>query len=266
MSNSLEGKVAIVTGAAMGNGFGAATVLARAGAIVNLIDVSDEVHASAAKLTEEGLSAEGYIGDVTKIEGIKKIAAEIAEKHGKIDILFNNAGVANIIPFLEITDEIRDRMFDINIKGVWNCTKAIIPYMVEKKYGKIVNMSSVTGPIVVDPHETAYATSKAAILGFTKALAIEFAKHNITVNAICPGYILTPMVRGSAIETDPDNPQRVIDGIAAGVPLGRLGTIEELGHLVAFLASDDSRYITGTHIVIDGGSTLPETGSMGSED
>jgi NAD(P)-dependent dehydrogenase (short-subunit alcohol dehydrogenase family) len=264
MSNSLKGKVAIVTGAAMGNGFGAATVLARAGAIVNLIDVNAAVHESAKKLVAEGLSAESYIGNVTDSEGIKKIAEQIVQKHGKIDILFNNAGVANIIPFLEITDEIRDRMFDINIKGIWNCAKAVVPYMVEKSYGKIINMSSVTGPIVVDPLETAYATSKAAVLGFTKALAIEFAKNNITVNAICPGYILTPMVQGSALETNPNDPQSVIDGIANGVPLGRLGTTEELGDLVAFLASDASRYITGTHIVIDGGSTLPETGSMGN--
>ncbi|MDR3072035.1 MAG: SDR family oxidoreductase UcpA [Clostridiales Family XIII bacterium] len=263
MTKKLENKVAFVTGAAMGNGLGAATVLARHGAIVNLVDVNPLVSDSAEKLRGEGLLAESHIGDVTDIESIRAVAKKIVEKYGKIDILVNNAGVANIIPFLELSDEIRDRMFDINIKGVWNCSKAILPYMIENHYGKIVNMSSVTGTTVVDPGETAYGTTKAAIWGFTKALAIEVAKQNITVNAICPGYILTPMVQGSARETDPANPQRVIDGIAAGIPMERLGTTEELGDLVAFLSSDESRYITGTQIVIDGGSTLPESGSMG---
>lgn len=130
--------------------------------------------------------------------------------------------------------------------------------MIEKNYGKIMNMSSVTGTLVADEGETAYATTKAAIWGFTKALAREVAKHHITVNAICPGYIMTPMAEQIANELN-----TVIDGIASGVPLGRLGRIEEVGQLAGFLASDESSYITGTHIVIDGGSTLPETVSVG---
>ena len=113
--------------------------------------------------------------------------------------------------------------------------------------------------MVVDTGETAYATTKAAIWGLTKALAVEFAASNITVNAVCPGYIDTPMARSIARESNPGNPQSVIDGIAAAVPMRRLGTIQELGELVAFLSSDESRYITGTQIVIDGGSTLPES-------
>ena len=129
--------------------------------------------------------------------------------------------------------------------------------------GSIVNLSSVTGPLVADTGEVAYATTKAAILGFTKSLAAELVTKNIRVNAIMPGYIMTPMVEGMSKETNPENPNSVVEGIAQGIPMKRLGTIEELGNLAAFLASDESSYITGQGIVIDGGSTLPETMTMG---
>jgi hypothetical protein len=147
--------------------------------------------------------------------------------------------------------------------GVWNCSKAVLPHMVQQSYGKVVNISSVTGPIVVDVGDSAYGATKAAIWGFTKALALEFAQHNITVNAVCPGYIHTPGVDKAARESNPTDPQSVISGIARRIPMRRLGTIEELGNLVAFLASDESSYITGTTVVIDGGAILPETGVVG---
>ena len=159
-----------------------------------------------------------------------------------------------------MTDEVRDFHFDINIKGTWNVTKAALSYM-EK--GSIVNLSSVTGPMVADAGEVAYATTKAALLGFTKSLAMELVTRNIRVNAILPGYIMTPMVEGIAKDTDKENPESVVDGIAKGIPMKRLGTILELGELAAFLASEESSYITGEGIVIDGGSTLPETMSVG---
>ena len=162
-----------------------------------------------------------------------------------------------------MSDEIRDFHFDINIKGTWNVTQAVIPYMKKNTESSIVNLSSVTGPMVADSGEVAYATTKAALMGFSKAIAVEFVKDNIRSNAILPGYILTPMVEGIGRDTNPDNPQEVIDGIAAGIPMGRLGTIEELGELAAFLASHESSYITGHEFVIDGGSTLPETMSVG---
>ena len=135
--------------------------------------------------------------------------------------------------------------------------------MKKQKYGRIVNLSSVTGPMVADSGEVAYATTKAALMGFTKALAIEVVEDNITVNAIQPGYIMTPMVEKIAKDSDSKNPQSVVDGIAEGIPMKRLGTIEELGYLALFLASDESSYITGQGFVIDGGSTLPETKSVG---
>jgi NAD(P)-dependent dehydrogenase (short-subunit alcohol dehydrogenase family) len=134
--------------------------------------------------------------------------------------------------------------------------------MQENQYGRIIIMSSVTGPMVSNPGETAYATTKAALWGFTKALALEVVSYNITVNAICPGMIRTPMVEKGVAEFSPDNVDGLIDMIAGTIPMKRLGTILEIGELAAFLASDESTYITGTQVVIDGGSTLPETPMM----
>lgn len=248
----------------MGNGSGIARVLAREGAWVFLCDVQDKVRQTAQGIRERGHKADAIVVDVSDFSQVQESVKRVAERATHIDILVNNAGIIKLAPFLEMSDEVRDKILAVNVLGVWNCSKAVLPYMVERKYGRIVNMSSVTGPMVVDHGETAYATSKAAVWGLTKALAIEFAGHNITVNAVCPGYILTPMVEQIAKESNPEKPQAVVDGIARAIPAGRLGTPEEVGDLVAFLASDDAKYITGTQVVIDGGSTLPETfGAVG---
>lgn len=260
----LDGKVAFVTGAAMGNGEGIARVLAKHGAKVILADISEKVFETAKDIKNAGYTAAGYKVDVTDAVSVKEAVDDAIKKFGKIDILCNNAGVIKLVNFLDMSDEVRDFHFDVNIKGVWNCTKAVLPNMIKQKYGRIVNISSVTGTTVCDPGETAYATTKAAIWGFTKAIAAEVAKHNITANAVCPGYIYTPMAKQIAVESDAKDPNAVIDGIAGAVPLGRLGKIEEVGDLVAFLGSDESSYITGTQVVIDGGSTLPETISVGA--
>ncbi|AMA71442.1 MULTISPECIES: SDR family oxidoreductase UcpA [Aneurinibacillus] len=259
----LNNKIAVVTGAAMGNGEGIARTFAKYGAHVVLLDMSERVFEVKQQLESQGYAATAYQVDVTNFTEIKQCIDQAIQDFGKIDVLVNNAGVIRLASFLDMSDDTRDFQFDVNIKGVWNVTKAVLPNMVENKYGKIVNMSSVTGTMVADEGETAYATTKAAILGFTKALAREVARYNITVNAICPGYILTPMAEQIAKESNATNPNAVVDGIASGVPLGRLGRIEEVGELAAFLASDESSYITGTHVVIDGGSTLPETVSVG---
>lgn len=259
----LDGKVAVVTGAAMGNGEGIAGVLAAHGANVALWDISDRVFETAEAIAADGRKTSAYKVDVTKFGDCRQAAEEILSEQSRIDILVNNAGVIRLGNFLEMSDEIRDFHFDVNIKGVWNATKAVLPNMMANQYGRIVIMSSVTGPIVADAGETAYATTKAALWGFGKALAREVAGNGITVNSICPGYILTPMAEQIAKESDPQNPESVIKGIASGVPLARLGSIQEIGELAAFLASDESSYITGTQVVIDGGSTLPETVSVG---
>jgi NAD(P)-dependent dehydrogenase (short-subunit alcohol dehydrogenase family) len=259
----LDGRVAVVTGAAMGNGEGMARVLAKHGAQVMLWDISDRVFDTAKVLESDGHDASPFRVDVRNFEECRVTADAVIGDHHRIDILCNNAGVIRLANFLDMSEGVRDFHFDVNVKGVWNCTKAVLPDMIENRYGRVVIMSSVTGPMVADEGETAYATTKAALWGFTKALAREVAKHGITVNAICPGYIHTPMAEQIARESNPENPASVIDGIASAVPLGRLGNILEIGELAAFLASEESSYITGTQVVIDGGSTLPETVSVG---
>lgn len=259
----LDGRVAVVTGAAMGNGEGIARVLAKNGACVVLWDISEKVVETSNTLKVKGFKAISSIVDVTKIQQCKTAAETVIAEFGKIDILCANAGVIRLAKFLDMSDEVRDFHFDVNVKGVWNSTKAVLPNMMKNGYGKIVIMSSVTGPMVADEGETAYAATKAALWGFTKALAREVAKDGITVNAICPGYVRTPMAEQVARESNPENPSDAIDKIAAAVPMGRLGNILEIGELAAFLVSDESSYITGTQVVIDGGSTLPETISIG---
>lgn len=254
----LENKIAVITGGAMGNGLGITKVFLKEGAKVAILDYSETIDSTVTNLNSNNILA--YKVDIRNKEKIEKAIKDIFQKWGHIDILVNNAGVCKLKPFSEMDDELRDYHFDINIKGTWNVTKAVLPYM---QKGSIINLSSVTGSLVADSGEVAYATTKAALIGFTKGLAAELASKNIRVNAIMPGYIMTPMVEGMAKESNQENPQSVVDGIAKAIPMKRLGTIEELGNLAAFLASDESSYITATGIIIDGGSTLPETMTMG---
>lgn len=255
----LQNKVAVITGGAMGNGLGIAKVFLKEGAKIAILDYDEKITETVNNLNKNN-NVLGYKLDIRDVNKVNEAIKDIHEKWGNIDILVNNAGVCKLKPFMEMEDELRDLHFDINIKGTWNVTKATLRYM-EK--GSIINLSSVTGPMVADSGEVAYATTKAALIGLTKGLAAELASKNIRVNAIMPGYIMTPMVEGMAKESNEENPNSVVDGIAQGIPMKRLGTIEELGNLAAFLASDESSYITASGIVIDGGSTLPETMTMG---
>lgn len=251
----LEGKIAVITGGYLGAGRGIVDTFLKYGAKVIVLDYNENV----TNLNKENILA--YNVDIRDIKKVNEALEDAMKKYQKVDILVNNAGVCKLMPFRETTDEVRDYHFDINIKGTWNVTKACLNYM--SAGGAIVNMSSVTGPNVADPGEVAYATTKAAILGFTKSLAAELASDSIRVNAIMPGYIHTPMVEGMSKDSNPNNPESVIDGIAAAIPLKRLATPLEIGELAAFLASSEASYITGQGIVIDGGSTLPETMTVG---
>ena len=260
----LEGKVAVITGASKGIGEGIAKVYAKYGAKCVLAARGPKVLELAEELKKQGYEAVGVQTDVSDFESVKNLVKVAEETYGPVDILVNNAGICVLEDFLnDESFENRDRHFDINIKGVWNTTKAVLPSMIKTGAGAIVIMSSVTGDMVADPGEVAYATSKAALVGFTKAMAREVADKQIRVNAICPGYVLTPLVEGMAKQSDPENPARAIQAIADAVPLGRLADPTEIGELAAFLGSEESSYITGAQIVIDGGSTLPETSSMG---
>ena len=259
----LDGKVAIVTGGAMGIGRGIVNVFLKYGAKVIILDSSEKLKDTILELNGKypGM-INGFIVDIRKQSMLDAIFSEVKNTYGIVDILVNNAGVCKLASFDEMSEELRDFHFDINIVGTWMVTHTFLP-LLKIKGGAIVNLSSVTGPIVADPGEVAYATSKAALLGFTKSLAAELVKDKIRVNAIMPGYVATPMVEGMAKESNGSNPESVVEGIAKAIPMKRLAEPEEIGELAAFLASGEASYITGQGIVIDGGSTLPETMTMG---
>ena len=258
----LDKSVAVVTGGAKGIGKGIVQVFLKYGAMVVILDLSLELKDTVIELNKSYPGKiNGYTVDITDQKVLDVCFSKIKNTYGTIDIIVNNAGVCKLDSFLTMSNEKRDLHFNVNIMGTWLVTHTFLPIL--KKGGAIVNLSSVTGPCVADPGEVAYATSKAAILGFTKSLAAELASDNIRVNAIMPGYVATPMVQGMANESNPEDPKSVIEGIRMAIPLKRLAKPEEIGELAAFLASNEASYITGQGIIIDGGSTLPETMTMG---
>ena len=261
----LDGKVALITGAAMGLGEGIAEVYAKYGAKLCLFDLSADVDLTAEKIRKTyGTEIITYVGDVAKRADLEAAAKMAVDKFGHLDIACANAGVCRLAPFEEMSDEMRDFHIDVNIKGAWNTCQAAIPYMLKQGKGAICIASSVTGDIVADGGEAAYAMSKAALVGLTKCLAVEYADRNIRVNCSQLGYARTPMVEKMAVESNPENPEQAISDIAANVPMKRLAKPQEVGELFAFLGSDEASYITGAQVVIDGGATLPETMSMGT--
>jgi NAD(P)-dependent dehydrogenase (short-subunit alcohol dehydrogenase family) len=256
----LAGKVAIVTGARQGIGAGIAKVLARHEAEVALTDISPSVMMASQTFLEDGLpNVTAYQMDVTNPHQVDHVVKQIVEQFGKIDILVNNAGIYPRCELLEMSDDFLRNMFEVNVLGMFRCARAVLPTMMKQRYGKIVNVSSVTGPLVADPTggQTAYASTKSAVWGFTTALALEVAQYGINVNCVCPGNIDTP--GGRAQTSDPNFPDKSLEELGKTIPWCRLGTSEEVGDLVSFLASDESKYITGTHVVIDGGNTIQET-------
>lgn len=257
MVGRLRDKVAIVTGAARGNGEGIARAMAREGAFVALWDLLDLVEETAKSIRNLNQKAVAFKVDITNGNQVRRTVQELLKECQKVDILVNNAGIYPFVPFLEMADEVRDKVIDINVKGTMNCTKAVLPIMIQHRYGKIINVSSVTGPLVSDPGATAYSASKAAVSGFTRALALEVGEFGINVNAILPGYIDTPGVK-ELVKTLGADPQEFTRALAKSVPMRRLGTIDDVGKLAVFLASEESEYITGQEIVIDGGNVIQE--------
>lgn len=261
----LTGKTALITGAAAGLGEGIAEVYAKYGAKLCLVDLDPRVEEVAARLREQfGAQIITAVANVADKEQMRAAAQKTAETFGELNIACCNAGVARVAPFEEMSDELRDFHIDVNIKGVWNTCQAAVPYMLRQGGGSIVIASSVTGDIVADPGEAAYAMTKAALVGLTKCLAVEYAGRNIRVNCSQLGYARTPMVEKLAVESNPADPEAAIADIARAVPMKRLAKPTEVGELFAFLGSDESSYLTGAQVVIDGGSTLPETMSIGT--
>ena len=256
----LNGKAALVTGAAMGMGAAISEVYAKYGAKLCMIDMSPKVEEKAEELRKKhGAEIITRIANVTKPEDLKAAAEEMVKTFGRIDVACCNAGVCRLGNFLEMSEADRDFHIDVNIKGVWNTCKAVIPNMLENGGGNIVIASSVTGDIVADPGESAYALSKAALVGLMKALAIEFAGKNIRVNCSQLGYARTPMAESIAKQSNPDDPESALADMAKGIPVHRLADPSEVGELFAFLGCEESSYLTGSQIVIDGAATIRES-------
>lgn len=250
----LEGKVAAVTGAAGGIGQAIALRLAQEGAKVAVLDIQ-ATDATVAACREADADVLGLSLDVTSKGQIISVVKQIKDSLGIVDIWVNNAGVFDNTATVELSEDLWDRVSDINYKAMYLCAQAVIPGMLEKGWGRFVNMSSMAGKMAY-PKEIAYCSTKAAVLGLTRALAIELGSHGITANAICPGPIDTDMLSNTHQKladefgvTLADWDRQVIETI----PVGRLGKPEEIASLAAFLSSDEAAFINGQAINIDGG-------------
>ena len=246
---SLENQVAMVTGGRRGIGFSIAQVLGRGGARVAINDVApqEEIEKAVEELKKQGIEARGYVADVTKKEEIKTVVQDIINTWGQVDILVNNAGITRDALLVRMKDEDWRAVLDVGVQGVYYCTKEVLRYMMKKRYGRIINISSVVG-VVGNAGQTNYSTAKAAILGFTKSLAREIAPLGITVNAVAPGFIDTEMTEKL--------PEEVREVWLQQVPLRRFGEPEEVAQAVAFLASRAAGYITGQTIHVNGGLVM----------
>ncbi len=249
MVHSVSGRSVLVTGGSKGIGKGIARVFAQAGAKVAILARhSDQAEAAA---TEIGYGAIGLAGDVTNAVSLEKACAEAARRHGGLDILCANAGVFPQAKLEEMTEAEWDAVSDTNLKGTFLTVKAALPYLKTSNQGRIVITSSITGPVTGFPGWTHYGASKAGQLGFMRTACMEVAKYGITVNAVLPGNILTEglIAMGEAYQKS----------MAASVPLGKLGTVDDIGHAALFFASKEAGYVTGQTIIVDGGQILPES-------
>ncbi|MGM0582043.1 MAG: 3-oxoacyl-ACP reductase FabG [Bacteroidota bacterium] len=241
----LKDKVAIITGGANGIGKATAQKFIAEGAQVAIWDIVKEKGEQTAQ--ELGNNTKFYQVDTTSFEQVEKAAKQTHQDFGKIDILINNAGITQDATLSKMTIEQWQKVLDVNLNGVFYCTKAISPFMVEQAYGRIVNASSVVG-IYGNFGQTNYVATKAGVIGMTKTWAKELGRKGITVNAVAPGFIATEMVKSI--------PEKVINMLEGKTPLGRLGEPEEIANAYAFLASEEASFISGTTLNVDGAVTI----------
>jgi 3-oxoacyl-[acyl-carrier protein] reductase len=244
-----EGKVAVVTGGRRGIGRAIAALLAGRGADVVIADrQADEAQTTAQEIAAAtGRRAIGLSVDVADNSSAAQMIDQSIAALGRVDILVNNAGVTRDTLIMRMDETDWDFVLDINLKGAWNCCKAVVRPMMKQRYGRIVNISSVSG-LAGQAGQTNYSASKAGLIGLTKALAREVASRGITVNAVAPGFIPTALTN--------DLPQELKEGMMKLIPLGRWGEPEEIASAVAFLASDEAAYITGHVLSVDGGMMM----------
>jgi NAD(P)-dependent dehydrogenase (short-subunit alcohol dehydrogenase family) len=252
LNRRLDGKVALVTGGGSGIGRASAVALAREGAKVAIADISVEGGEETVNLIQQANGEAIFIKtDVSSAKEVKALITKVVEVYGSLNCALNNAGIeGNRTTTAACTEENWQRVIDINLKGVWLCMKYEIPYMRERGGGSIINMASVAGLTGGLPRLSAYTTSKHGVVGLTKAAAVEYARVGIRVNAVCPGFIETSMLK-----RDIESVTQLDNWIETIVPAGRLGTPEEVAEAVIWLASDAASFVTGHSLVVDGGFT-----------
>jgi len=241
---NLEGQTALITGAGRGIGKTIALKLAESGADIVLADMSPEVAEVRVVVESLGRKCLTFEADVTDLEAIETMVKKIIEELGSIHILINNAGITQDNLFMRMKPEQWSKVIDVNLNGVFNVTKAVIRSMVKQRTGKIINISSVVG-FSGNPGQVNYSSTKSALVGFTKSLAREVGARGVTVNAVAPGFIDTAMTQALN-----ESQQEVI---LQQIPLGRMGDADDIANAVAFLASEEASYITGTILHVNGG-------------
>ena len=251
MTQGLKGRVALVTGAGQGLGEAIARRLAAAGAAVAVVDIDEGLAGGVARdIQAAGLDAFALTVDVTDRAAVRAMAEAVGRRAGGPDILVNNAGgFQQVKTLLEIEEDEWDAILALNLKSAYLCSRAVLAGMVARRWGRIINLASAAARSLTNLSATHYAAAKAGILGFTRHLAYEVGRHGITVNAVAPGTTLTARVRRAR---SPEDQAR----IASLIPLGRLGQPEDTAAAVAFLASDDAGYITGTTLDVNGGKVM----------
>lgn len=239
MNNRFENKVVVITGGAAGIGRAAAEKFVSEGAKVAIWDVTNPQSTIA--------NAQFFKVNVVKLEEVEAATKKVLEQFGKIDVLINNAGITRDASLQKMTAEQWQQVMDVNLTGVFNCCKAISANMIQNNFGRIINTSSIVG-LHGNYGQANYAATKAGVIAFTKTLARELGKHNITVNAVAPGFIATDMIKTI--------PEKVIAMMTEKVPLKKLGTPEDVANAYAFLAGNEAQFISGTVISVDGGLTI----------
>jgi len=246
---NLKNRTAVITGGASGIGKATVFAFAKAGADVRIVDVNQaNIDSTLTELQSEGLQATGHVCDISKQAEVKKLFAQI----GDIHILVNNAGIAHIGKADTTSEEDFDRIVNVNIKGVYNCLHEAIPIMKRLGGGAILNMASVAALVGV-ADRFAYSTSKGAVYAMTLSVAKDYLADNIRCNSVSPGRVHTPFVDGFLAKNYPGKEQEMFDKLSKTQPIGRMGKPEEIAHLVLYLCSDESSFITGTDYPIDGG-------------